>query len=78
MDLSSSVEISATMLGLNVGLLSDSPMDKPLGFLQLACKLGLVQSARFELYLCIVYKRAQFLLQNTVKFNDKVTFFYEN
>lgn len=37
-----------------------------------------MQTRVCQLYLCIVCKRAHFPLQNTVKFNDKVTFFYEN
>lgn len=34
-----------------------------------------MQTRVCQLYLCIVCKRAHFPLQNTVKFNDKVTFF---
>lgn len=37
-----------------------------------------MQTRVCQLYLCIVCKRAHFPLQNTVKFNDKVIFFYEN
>lgn len=76
--LSSSIETSATMLGLNGGLTSDFLMVIPLGFLLLACKFRLVPSVRFELYQCIICKRAHFPLQYTVTFSDKVTFFYEN